>query len=157
MTQFWRHYQRSATRGNWVILLMKVAVATENSRYANLLCCDQKLNLSICTIIYEHFGYMIVELNLNFAHLTNGFRTADRSIISWIRKLLNKIFIPCVSTYHGNSHFFLNARAFKGAFPPWTPTMGSAPSNPQRGSTPDPLENHTTRPTKNVSVWDHQK
>ena len=53
MTQFWRHYQRSATRGNWVILLMKVATATENSRYTNLLCCDEKLHLSIW-IYYQH-------------------------------------------------------------------------------------------------------
>ena len=33
--------------GNWVILLLKVAViATENSRYANIMSCDQKFKSS---------------------------------------------------------------------------------------------------------------
>ena len=44
MTQFWRHYQRSATCRNWIILLMKVTVReTENSRYAIFMFCDQHM------------------------------------------------------------------------------------------------------------------
>ena len=78
MTQFWRHYRRSAIRRNWVTLLMKAAVrAAENSRYAILLCCDQKfkpshsicmLNLTSSThsrqkwVIFFHF--LLIEVNI---------------------------------------------------------------------------------------------
>ena len=52
---FRRHCQRSATRGNWLILLMKVAVnmvkATENA-YTNFMCCDQKFKISNWTYHY---------------------------------------------------------------------------------------------------------
>ena len=47
MTQFWRHYQRSAILGNWVTLLIKAAVrAAENFRYAIFLCRDEKFKPS---------------------------------------------------------------------------------------------------------------
>ena len=59
MTQFWCHYQGSPTRGNWVILQLKVAVrTTENSRYANSLCCDQKAN-------FIHFYLLPTQMNFH--------------------------------------------------------------------------------------------
>ena len=71
MTQFWRHYLKSATLGNWVNLLMEAAVrATENSRYTNLLCCDQKLNLSIW-IYYQHRWTFILKAQVVLELLIN--------------------------------------------------------------------------------------
>ena len=82
---------------------------------------------------------MIVELNLNFGHLTNGFRTADRGLMNL--KLLNKIISPRVSSYHGNSRFiFPNARASRG-LRPLGPPRGALPLRTPLGvPPPDPQE-----------------
>ena len=86
---------------------------------------------------------MIVELNLNFGHLTNGFRTADRGLMNL--KLLNKIISPRVSSYHGNSRFiFPNARASRG-LRPLGPPRGALPLRTPLGvPPPDPRKNRTT-------------
>ena len=45
-------YPRSATRGHWVILVMKTAVrAADNSGYAIFLCRDQKFQLPYWMLI----------------------------------------------------------------------------------------------------------
>ena len=94
-------------------------------------------------IFFKYFGYMIVELNLNFGHLTNGFRTADRGLMNL--KLLNKIISPRVSSYHGNSRFiFPNARASRG-LRPLGPPRGALPLRTPLG-VPLPRPPRTTVP-----------
>ena len=58
----WRHYQRSATRGNWVILLMKVAViATENSSCTNFMCCDRKFKSSNWIYYQNRWTFILIK------------------------------------------------------------------------------------------------